>query len=186
MHKVIASLTASAVLGAGAYGIASISPAAAVDNPPTTAAPGAAAGTARGGHGRGQFLETVLDKLVTEGKITQAQADAIIAKRQELGAQRPGRAGQLVRGAAEIAAKTIGITPGQLLDAVQSGKTVAEVAQDHGKTGQAVIDAIVAAANTRIDQAVTAGKLDAARAAQLKAGLPDKVAHFVNETPHRK
>jgi ribosomal protein S20 len=178
MHKVIATLTASAVLGAGAFGIATISPAAATDTPPATAAAGA-----KVGHGRGAFLQTLLDNAVADGTISQAQADAILAKAKALG---PERAGRLVKGAAQVAADTIGISPAELRDAVKGGKTIAQVAEDHGKTGQEVIDAIVAAANTKIDKAVADGKLDAARAAQMKTKLVDRVTKLVNETPHRK
>ena len=76
-----------------------------------------------------------------------------------------------------LAAKTIGITPKELAQEVKSGKTIAQVATEHGKNPQDVINAIVAAGNQRI-QAST--KLSADRKATLEAKLPTVVANFVN------
>jgi uncharacterized protein (DUF433 family) len=96
------------------------------------------------------------------------------ALRQNLRAGLPQRLG---RGAAKIAATTIGITPKELAQEVKSGKTIAQVATEHGKNPQDVTNAIVAAGNQRI-QAST--KLSADRKATLEAKLPTVVANFVN------
>lgn len=82
--------------------------------------------------------------------------------------------------ALKVAADTIGITPQALLDAVKGGQTVAQVAQSHSVEPQKVVDAVVTAANTKIDAAVSAGKIDATRAAKLKDRLPDRVTKLVN------
>ena len=80
----------------------------------------------------------------------------------------------------KVAAGTIGIEPTELRDAVKGGKTVAEVAQDHGVEPQAVVDAVVAAINTRVDQAVAADKITAERAATIKSKAPERVTKAVN------
>jgi hypothetical protein len=85
------------------------------------------------------------------------------------------------RAAFRLAAKTIGITPEQLWQEVRSGKTIAEVATDHGVQPQTVIDAIVTAANKKIDAAHDAGKLTDAQVARLKARVANVVPRFVNE-----
>jgi urease alpha subunit len=84
------------------------------------------------------------------------------------------------RRAAILAAKTIGITPKQLVEEVKGGKTVGQVASDHGSSPTAVINALVAAGNKAIDNQVAKHHISADRAAKIKAKLPEKVTNFVN------
>ncbi len=90
------------------------------------------------------------------------------------------------RGAAGIAAKTIGIEPSALVEAVKGGQSIADVAKSHDVEPQAVIAAVVSAANTRIDAAVTAGKIQADRATQIKERLSERVTKLVNATPRER
>jgi uncharacterized protein (DUF433 family) len=90
-----------------------------------------------------------------------------------------------LRAGAKVAATTIGIDVKTLVSEVRSGKTVAEVAQSHNVDPQKVIDAVVTAGNTKIDQLVANGKLTAERAATIKSKLSVRVTKLVNETPHR-
>ncbi|MGZ4690942.1 MAG: hypothetical protein ACXVJW_01600 [Acidimicrobiia bacterium] len=90
------------------------------------------------------------------------------------------RRGKRLIAAGKIAASTIGIEPKALLDAVKSGKSVADVARSHNVEPQAVVDAIVKAADKKIDDAVDAGKLTADRAATMKERLPSRVTKLVN------
>jgi transposase-like protein len=85
-----------------------------------------------------------------------------------------------VRAAAHVAADTIGIDAKALWTAVRDGQSVADVARSHDVEPQAVIDAIVAAANTKIEAAVDAGKIDADRAATMKEKVPARVTKLVN------
>ena len=84
------------------------------------------------------------------------------------------------RRAAILAAKTIGIKPKQLVEEVKGGKTVGQVASDHGSSPTAVINALVAAGNKAIDNQVAKHHISADRAAKIKAKLPEKVTNFVN------
>jgi len=79
--------------------------------------------------------------------------------------------------AAGVAADAIGISRQDLVAALRSGKSVADVAKDHNVDPQKVVDALVHAADQRIDQAVTNGRLDADRSATLK----DKVGTFATK-----
>ena len=90
------------------------------------------------------------------------------------------------RGGAVIAAKTIGIEPKALAEAVRGGQSIADVATSHDVDPQAVIDAVVAAANKKIDAAVAAGKLDAERAAKAKERTVERVTKLVNATPRER
>jgi hypothetical protein len=99
------------------------------------------------------------------------------------GAAQNGRRGHGgVRLALQTAATTIGVSPQELGSQVRSGKTVAAVATEHGVDPANVVNAVVAALTQRIDEAVAQGKVDAARAEQAKAKLPDFANRFVNET----
>jgi hypothetical protein len=82
-----------------------------------------------------------------------------------------------------VAAETIGVPAKDLLTAVKSGSSIAAVAQQHQVEPQAVVDAVVGAASTRLDAAVANGKLDAERAAKIKDRLAERVTKAVNRTP---
>lgn len=86
-----------------------------------------------------------------------------------------------------VAAEAIGIEADELLAALRDGQTIAEVAEANGVEPQAVIDALVADATARIDQRVADGDLDAERAEEIKANLPERIAALVNgeHRPHR-
>ena len=111
---------------------------------------------------------------------TTAVSAASNVRHPAVRAVRVARRRHLRRKAAELAAKTIGITPAELASEVHAGKTIAQIATEHGVQPQAVIDALHAAGTTKIDAAQAAGKITAARAARLKARLDRVVPRFVN------
>jgi hypothetical protein len=86
-----------------------------------------------------------------------------------------------VEGVVKTSADTIGIQPKDLVTELKSGKSIAQVAQEHNVDPQKVIDALVAKADARIDQAVQNGKLTQDRANTLKAKVPDAAAKVVNK-----
>lgn len=137
-------------------------------------------------------LQTVLQPLVEAGTITQAQADAVI---EALVAARPegrmgdhggrhGGGGMGGRGAhLETVATAIGISAEEVRTGLEDGQTIAELAVANGTTAERVIDALVAEATTRINQAVTDGKLTQADADTKLADVETRVTEFVNSTP---
>lgn len=90
----------------------------------------------------------------------------------------------MLRHGIATAAKAIGIAPKDLLTQLKSGKSVADVAAAHHVDRQKVVDALVAEADQRIDQAVTNKHLTQQRADALKKAVPDRIAKFVDH--HRK
>ena len=101
----------------------------------------------------------------------------------------PGQGGRghgALRAAGQTAASTIGISPEELRSQIHGGKTVAQIATEHGVDPNAVVNAIVAALTQEIDQKAAAGSIDANRAAQAKQKLPDVANRFVNETKPRR
>ena len=98
----------------------------------------------------------------------------------------PARAGRrllrrLRRGGVRLAARTIGIKPADLVKELRAGKTIADVATEHGVQPQAVVDAIVQAADAKISAAQSKGKLTAARAAKLEQRVATIVPKLVNQ-----
>jgi len=81
-----------------------------------------------------------------------------------------------------VSAKTIGVTPKALVTELRSGKSVAQVAAEHGVSTQTVVNALVGAADTKVDQAVTNNQLTSAQAAKIKTALPVYVTKAVNRT----
>ncbi len=98
------------------------------------------------------------------------------------GGAQNGRRGQQAQLAIQTAAATIGVTAGDLRSQVKGGKTVAQVATEHGVDPTSVVNAVVAALSQRIDQAAAQGTIDADKAAQAKQKLPDVANHLVNST----
>ncbi len=92
-----------------------------------------------------------------------------------------GRRGHGVRLAIQTAASTIGVQPADLLTQIRGGKTVAQVATEHGVDPAGVVSAIVVAGTRRIDQAAARGTIDASKADQAKQKLPDFANRFLNE-----
>lgn len=96
---------------------------------------------------------------------------------------KPHRGYQVLKDAVQAAAKEIGVSTSELRDARKSGKSIAQVAQDHGKSADDVVNAVVKAVTSDIDQAVKDGKLDSQKADQIKKNLPDRVTQLVNRQP---
>ncbi len=114
---------------------------------------------------------------------TSSTAPAAAAKPD---AKKPGKVAtalrrRIRREAGVLAAKTIGIKPADLRQELVSGKTIAAIATEHGVQPQTVVDALVVAANTKINAAVTANKITATRAAKLKIRVDKAIPKLVNE-----
>ena len=90
------------------------------------------------------------------------------------------RRARLVRGAVTVSAKAIGIPRAQLVQALRDGQSIAQVAEANGVTAQTVIDALVQAGSTKVDEAVAAGKLTQERADAIKTRLPKVAERIVN------
>jgi hypothetical protein len=129
---------------------------------------------------RGLDLTATLAALVAKGTITQSQADAIVAAanaaRAAAEAVRPAMPMKVSHDAhLALISTTIGIDSATVKSRLAAGESLAVIA---GAKKDALIAALVADETTRIDAAVTAGKLTVAQATILKAGL---VAHVTNQ-----
>jgi hypothetical protein len=110
--------------------------------------------------------------------MTPTPADSQQAPSQEHQRGHHGRG--FARGVAlGIAAQAIGVTPQQLRTELP-GKSLAQVAQAHGKNPADVATALKNAADQRIDHEVTTGKLTADQAVQRKQTVDQRIDQAVN------
>ena len=80
----------------------------------------------------------------------------------------------------DAAATYLGLTEAQLRTELRSGKTLAQIAKAHGKTAEGLVQALVDAANKKLDAAVTAGRLTRAEADSMLAELKKRTTDLVN------
>ena len=80
------------------------------------------------------------------------------------------------------AADYIGISQAALATARHDGKSLAQIATDHGKTVAGLQQALVTAFKANLDKAVAAGRLTEAQAAQVLATFQSQVQTLVNRT----
>jgi hypothetical protein len=138
---------------------------------------------------QGVDLQTVIDALVTAGTERLQALEASLPDRvtelvnrtdwADHGGPRHGGPGRREANL-DKAAEAIGVTADELRTALQGGSTIAEVAQAHDVAVQTVIDALVADATTHLDEAVANGRIDAARAEEIKATLVERITARVN------
>jgi hypothetical protein len=80
----------------------------------------------------------------------------------------------------EGAAEYLGMTQAQLEEALEDGKTLAQVAKDRGKTVDGLVDALVKGAEEKLQAAVEAGRLTEAEKGEMLEGLRDRLTDMVN------
>ncbi|MFZ4517435.1 MAG: hypothetical protein ACOYOP_03545 [Microthrixaceae bacterium] len=136
-----------------------------------------------------RFQET-LKPLVDNGTITQAQADAVIKALVDAGPPKGergpgghgGPGGRGMRGGPGLdkAAEALGLTADQLRTELQSGKTLAQIAQEKGVDKQKVIDAMVAGLKAHLDEEVKSGEHTQAEADQKLIEGTQRITDMVN------
>ena len=126
-------------------------------------------------------INEVLKPLVDAGTITQAQADAVsgalVADHEARGEHGPGE-GKGPR--SEVLAQALGMSTDDLHTAVESGKTIAQVAADQGVDVQVVIDALTAEMTNHIADEVSSGEITQEEADAKLADLETRVTDMVN------
>ena len=141
-----------------------------------------------------QALKNRIDAAVKDGRLTQEQGDAM--KRRITSAAFPLFIGPgFDRGVAPLrgfghhwgrdlgaAASFLGLSESELHAALESGKSLAQIAKDEGKSVDKLVDALVVAATKRLDQAVTDGRLTKADRDKIVAGLEEQTTAIVNGT----
>ena len=109
---------------------------------------------------------------VSHGQVTKGQLKAWVrSHRQEL--RKDGLA---------VSAKAIGVASQELATDLKAGNSIAGVASQHNVAAESVVNALVNAADGKINEAVTAGKLNATLARHIEAALPERLTRVVNHT----
>jgi hypothetical protein len=83
----------------------------------------------------------------------------------------------LVRTTAELSGQEIAVVRAALAD----GQSLAEFAEANGSSGDAVVEAVVAKARERLDQAVANGRISAEQAAEILTRLSERATELVND-----
>ena len=127
-------------------------------------------------------LAEVLKPLVDDGTITQSQADAVTAA---LAADHQAHEGEHGKGGprgmkSEVLAQALGMSDADLQTALESGKTIAQVAADQGVDVQVVIDALTAEMTNHIADEVASGEITQAEADTKTADLTSHITDMAN------
>ena len=181
MRKQIATVGLAAGLVAGGAGIMAIAvPALSGAQESTTTVPSTQ--EAPDAPAKADRLAEALQPLIDDGTLTQAQADAVIARLQEaLPRGGPGGHGPgFIREGLATAAEALGISEDELRTDLQNGQSIADIAAAKGVDVQTVIDALVAEAKTHLDEKVASGDITQAQADERLSQLTEGVTAMVN------
>jgi hypothetical protein len=137
-----------------------------------------------------QALKNRVDAAVSDGRLTKEQGDElkerIDADELPLFGLRGGHGYGYGYGhepyhhGLDTAATYLGLSEDALHEQLESGKTLAQVAQAQGKSVDGLIDAIVADEKQELTDAVAAGRLTQAQADEKLANLREQVTDLVN------
>ena len=134
-----------------------------------------AVASADNGKGRAA-ISSLLSGLVSNGTITQSQADAITKAAQDARAATKGVMDKNREAINTVITSTLGISLDTVKSRLKAGESLATIA---GDKKAALITAISAEINKQIDAAVTAGKLTAAQATAQKGKTTERVTNMV-------
>ena len=187
MRTTLVALALTAGLATGGAALVVPTSAFAQDSATSTATVTPDAGTAERVAARVSALKTALAGLVTDGTLTQAQADEVATTLSTSDALRGGGRGHGhhgVRGghlSHEAVASVLGITTEELRTLRQAGKTLAQIAQAEGISRSDLISRLVAAAKEQLAADVTAGRITQAQADAKAATLTADVTARVDQ-----
>jgi hypothetical protein len=131
-------------------------------------------------------VRTKLDAAVSAGRMTQVREQRVLARVQRMVgklvnaklAAKPAAAKGRLLGAA---AAYIGITP-KALAAELKGKSLAQVAADHGRTAAGLEAALLAPFKARLDRAVAAGRIGSADAQARLGRISARLDALISKT----
>jgi len=137
-------------------------------------------------------LKARVDTALEEGRLTEEHGVELKTRIDSgempflrgLGKPGPGRFGHFHHfarfPAVRVAADYLGLEEEELRERLRDGDTLAEVAKAEGKAVDGLVDALVADAEKRLDDAVAAGKLTRAQADELADRLDERMTDLVN------
>jgi uncharacterized coiled-coil protein SlyX len=132
-------------------------------------------------------VQAHLDQAVANGRLTAAREQAILTRLKArlddlvnhslpaLGKPAGKRFGAAV-------ATYLGVTPAELRAELKTGKSLAQIATEHGKTVAGLKSAILDAVKARLDKAVASGRLTSAQEQTILDRLSAHLDQVVNRT----
>ncbi|MBM7591427.1 DUF2680 domain-containing protein [Brevibacillus fulvus] len=129
--------------------------------------------------------ESRLDEAIKAGKLTAEQADSMKdgieerVKNMVENTHQPGMGRGFGRFDSEELLSLLDLKAEDLQAAFKEGKTLAEIAEAQGVAEDKVIDLLVEQEESRLDEAVKAGKLTAEQADSMKDGIEERVKNMV-------
>jgi polyhydroxyalkanoate synthesis regulator phasin len=132
-------------------------------------------------------ITEALAGLVSDGTITQDQADAVASTLAESlpgpggpgGHGGPGGPGGRGGPGIEVAAETLGRTEDEVRTALEGGASLASLAEEKGVSVDTLVDALVADAKTHLDEHVADGDLTQAEADERLAEITTRITEMV-------
>lgn len=130
----------------------------------------------------------VVDEAVANGQLTEEQGTELRDRIQSgdgLFRLMPGRHGLGGFGFRDLGinlgtiATKLGMTTDELRTQLESGSTLSDIITAKGSTVEAIVTALVADAQTPLDDAVANGDLTRAQADQILANLPDRLTQMI-------
>jgi polyhydroxyalkanoate synthesis regulator phasin len=129
-------------------------------------------------------LSDRVDAAVAAGRITKEQGDELKARIQSgefpLFFGHPGFGHPGPFGGLDTTATYLGLTEDQVISQLQSGKTLAEIAQAQGKSVDGLIQAMTGAVQKRLDAAVAAGRITKEQEQSALADIKQRITDLVN------
>ena len=122
-------------------------------------------------------MSSMLSGLVSNGTITQSQADAIIKATEGMRAATKSIKDANRTALDSVITSTLGISLDTLTSRLKAGETLATIA---GDKKSALITALAAEINKQINAALAAGKITADQATAQKAKSVDRVTNMLN------
>ena len=135
-----------------------------------------------------QALKNRIDEAVKAGRLTEEQgkelkervdSEAFPLLGPGLRGGHHGLAGPFHHGL-DAAADYLGITEAQLRQQLEDGATLAEAAKKEGKSVDGLVDALVADAEQKLNEAQAAGRITEAQKQKALTELRERVTAFVN------
>jgi len=122
-------------------------------------------------------MSSMLSGLVSNGTITQSQADAIIKAAEGMRAASKSIKDANRTALDSVITSTLGISLDTLTSRLKAGETLSSIA---GDKKSALITALAAEINKQIDAALAAGKITADQATAQKGKSVERVTNMVN------
>ena len=144
--------------------------------------------------------EQVLDEAVSEGKLTEEQAERMRERMEQAPgawgrgkgfkaphgqgcrAPRGGFGGRMGGAPIGLAAETLGMTAEDLMAEIQAGKSIAEVAEKQGVDVQKIVDAYMEQLEERLAQAVENGRITQEQADSMLEKAEERALEMLNNT----